>query len=288
MTPMRKEIEAELKKLLGADGKHSFYQMLPPCFPVQGPAPVPGSTPRLDNCRFEYLRDRLPISLAGEKVIDIGANIGYFTFRLACEQGANVLAYEPYSPHARAIELIREGCGLGEERVEIRNAGVGLREIGPLPLSKCVLLLNVLQHAGQDFDADLVPTVTAWRPYAVRYLSALRERTKVLCFQLGYTWLGHAEKLCADESIVDFTASLVEEAGWRVVGCGVIRGLGASPRYDDNRLLRERSNPVPLAGLRETWVSRLGRRLFPKTGRQRRNLYRFAQRPLWVLGGGDG
>lgn len=278
--------EENLARLLRAEGKHALYQMLPPSFPGGAAVPAPTGTPRLDDRRWEFLREHLPEPVAGRTVVDVGANIGYFAFRLAGDLGANVVAYEPHAPHAQAMRLIRQACGLDEGRFEVRNSGVGLRDIESLPSSSLLLLLNVLQHAGQDYDADLVPNVGAWRGYAVEYLRRLRSRTSRLFFQLGYTWLGHADPLCRDEAIIDFTLGIVGEAGWRVEACGAIRELGADPRYEEYLLAIGGANRIYLPARRHRWRSKLSMLISPERERRRRNLYRFAQRPLWILGGG--
>ena len=271
----------DLGLLLRADGKHALYQMLPPCFPG-GATRAGGGTPRLDDRRFEFLRAHLPESLAGERVVDIGANIGYFSFRLATELGGSVVAYEPHPPHAHAMELIRDACGLPADRFEIRQAGVGLREIEEIPEAAIVLLLNVLQHAGQDFDSDLVPSAEAWRNYAEEYLGKLRRRARWIFFQLGYTWLGHRGKLCPDDEIVDFTLTLIRNAGWSVQACGMIRDP-AAPFYDDFPIVPGGRNEVRLPSPKRALAARLRSLITPERETARRNLYRFAQRPLWLL-----
>ena len=143
-------------------------------------------------------------------------------------------AYEPYAAHARAIELLRGFCGLAPHRLVVEPRGVALKDVSALPESRLVLLLNVLQHAGQDFDADLVRSPEDWRGYAIEYLQRLGRRTEYLFFQLGYTWLGSRQKLCEDDDILDFTLDLVTSAGWNVVRCGLIRrARDPSPVYED-------------------------------------------------------
>ena len=278
-------LERELETLLRAEGKHALYQMLPPAYP--GPRPVATEgMPRLDDRRFEYLRAHLPVSLAGERVVDIGANIGYFSFRLATELGASVVAYEPHAPHAKAMELIRAACRLEPGEFEVRNRGVALADVDEIPPARLVLLLNVLQHAGQDFDAREVPAIGRWREYAVEYLRRLRRRAQTLFFQLGYTWLGSRGKLCADEETIDFTLALVTDAGWRVASCGLIRDP-ERPVYEDYALDRRGRHAVFLGTPPRGLFARLRLRLDPAREAARRNRYRFAQRPLWILEAGD-
>jgi hypothetical protein len=277
-----KEQQTQLLALLQEGSKHGSYQMLPPCVAsLEEGLPRSSGTSRWDDRRYEWFERAMDLPLADRTVLDIGANIGYFSLRLAGEHSASVLSYEPHAPHARAIAFLRGFCGLDPDRVRIEPRGVGLRDIPSLPKASLIVLLNVLQHAGQDFDADLVPSIAHWRRYAVEYLHALRGRAPRLFFQLGYTWLGSRGKLCKDADIIDFTLSLVTEAGWRVGRCGLIRRLRDRPVYEDcpvsagsaNRaLLRGRAAPI-----RSVW-----RRFWP----QRANRYRFAQRPLWLLEAG--
>jgi hypothetical protein len=235
---------------------------------------------RLDEERLSWLTDHLDV--AGKRVVGIGANLGYFTFRLADERHAQVVAFEPYEPHARAMTLIAELCGLSDN-VEVRNQGVALAEVGSLPESDLVLFLNVLQHAGQDFDAELVRSPAEWEAYAVSYLQELRGRTQHLLYQQGYAWLGHAGPLCPDADMFDLTARVLTSAGWKIRSCGVIRDLGR-PHYVDYPLSPDSLNPVALPEPSTSLLSRATRRLLRqpahRISRYNPGFYRFAQRPL--------
>lgn len=274
----------ELMVLLRQNAKHSAYQMLPDCLGVVGTDLAQGvGFKRQDDKRYNWLASKLT-NLSGT-VVDIGANLGYFTFQLLKDYSVDVIAYEPYEPHARVISIIRELCGYKETRLRVMNQGVGLREIDLLPESNLLLLLNVIQHAGEDYDADLVRTVDEWRNYAISYLAKLRDKTDMLFFQMGYTWLGHDAKLCSDDEIIDFTAKLLTDAGWTIKHCGVISKHALPITYEDYSVSLTSHNPVYLGERKRSLLPKLTARLqslLSLPSAEKFISYRFAQRPLWL------
>lgn len=270
----------ELIDLLSTDSKHATYQMLPPCVELRDDRLTAlVGTERRDRRRYDWLSSHVG-ALQGTAV-DIGANLGYFSFRILQDFDVAVIAYEPHRSHARAICVIRDLCGIERNRLAVTSRAVGLREIATLPTSDLLIMLNVLHHAGEDFDRNLVTDLRQWRPYAIAYLSELRTRSRLLFFQMGYTWLGHAGKLCGDDEIIDFTASLLTEAKWRIRHCGVIHRYWPPFTYRDYPVSLGHHNPVALPDLKRSVLLRLKTRIIRRAGFDVMP-YRFAQRPLWI------
>ncbi len=71
--------------------------------------------------------------------MDIGANIGYFSFRLASEKNALITIYEPHDQHIKAIESIKSILGIPGKKINCVNRGVGLDDINNLPEQDIVL-----------------------------------------------------------------------------------------------------------------------------------------------------
>lgn len=271
----------ELKTLLSKQGKHTGYQMLPPCLLEMDSDLINFvGTKRQDEQRYDWFKSKWDQS--GVTAIDIGANLGYFSFKLAQDFSTNTIAYEPYSPHAQVISVIRDLCKFSAEQIKIENKGVGLRDIDSLPDSSLVFLLNVIQHAGEDFDADLVTSVEQWRDYAIEYLKKLRQKTDFLFFQTGYKWLGHEDKLCNDHDIIDFTAKLFTDSGWSIKNCAVIKKLNSSFSYEDYDLSLTEHNPVFLLKLKTNTMARIKWKILKLRGITDRVSYSFAQRPLFI------
>lgn len=269
-----------LNELLSIEGKHSKYQSI---------ASEVTSSDQGTSClrqniyndpeRYEWLKSSL--TKFDGKVLDIGANLGYFSFRLLEDYNAQIVAYEPFAPHVQAMTWLRNELGRTEEEFKIISQGVDLKQVERLKSADLLIFLNVLHHAGDDFDCPLVNNSTEWRDYAIRYLKGLRNKTGMMFFQLGYTWKGWAEPLCKHDQIIDFTGDLLAKSGWTVRRVGLIERYRVPVSYAEYPYRRNEENPVVLqrsgVSLYERVVDRLLKgRIVPLTP------YRFAQRPLWL------
>lgn len=113
---------------------------------------LPGGivTPGGNDSPFCLSRLRLPASLAGKTVLDIGAWDGFYSFEAANRGAARVLATDSYSWLGRWGQhefcLARTALGL-EKRVEDRY--IDVMELSPAALGETfdvVLFLGVLYH----------------------------------------------------------------------------------------------------------------------------------------------
>lgn len=216
---MGTEIRDELKALYGDASKHSTYQSIPDFVSeALGYSEVIDEGWRGDRPRLAYLLSmRQPAD--GELWGDFGANTGFFTLSLAHRYPSTRFAAIEANPnHARFIRRIADHFGLGN--VELIDRAVGLRELNGLPNFDFLLHLNVLHHAGHDFDGDIVPTRSEFPDYAVRYLRALRPHASGMIFQLGSNWGGDKrEPLIAvrdDVPKLRLFSAWLETAGWRI------------------------------------------------------------------------
>ena len=182
-------LKAELHKLYSDASKHSVYQNVPDFVSAElGYTETIDEAWRSDRPRLAYLTThRIP--KAGERWLDFGANTGFFTLSLAKQYpDAFFTAVEANPNHAQFIERVARYFGM--ENVEVIHHAVGLQDLRELPHSDFLLHLNVLHHAGHDFDASAVPDKEAFPKYAQQYLTSLRARTHGMFFQMGSNWGG--------------------------------------------------------------------------------------------------
>lgn len=211
------ELKIELQRLYSDSSKHSTYQNIPDFVSAElGYTEALNENWRSDRPRFDYLaRHRLPV--AGETWLDFGANTGFFVLSLAYRfPQTSFIAVEANPNHA---DFIRRISGYFDLRnIEVIQRAIGLRELQALPRSDFMLHLNVLHHAGHDFDSDIVPTRLEFSDYAGRYLSALRTTTGAMLFQMGSNWGGDkSEPLVGVREDVEklrMFALLLTHAGW--------------------------------------------------------------------------
>lgn len=213
------ELKAELQKLYADASKHSVYQNIPDFVSAElGYTETIDENWRGDRPRLAYmLGSRTPA--AGESWLDFGANTGFFTLSLARQfPQTRFLAVEANPNHAGFIARVAQYFGMSN--IEVIQRAIGLADLHELPHSDCLLHLNVLHHAGHDFDADLVPGKSGFADYARRYLGLLRERADGMFFQMGSNWGGDKRQplvgVREDVEKLETFSGWLRSAGWRV------------------------------------------------------------------------
>lgn len=209
-----------LKELIRGTTRHGNYQQLPPCVPQEILAEFTDyKTIRLDEARFDWLASYKIFD--HKSIVEIGANLGYFSLRAVSERGATSIAYEADSKLVEAINYIASLCKL-DKKIEVRNEAFTINHPIELPQADVLIFQNVLHHAGFDFEQEVVPTIADWEQYAVRYLQRLTNVAPIMVFQMGYTWGGGSDRLCPSETRWhSWTMELLKQAGWNVLVCGI-------------------------------------------------------------------
>ncbi len=238
---------ASIKKiidLINADGKHASYQELPAILRnsygdlLKEMNWIPS---RLDIPRLKWVIDSLNAKKIN-KIVDIGANTGFFSFELMKAFGATCTAYEPHAPHAKAMGVIKEICNTSDSDLKIENSGVSLNDIENLDGGDLLIFLNVLHHAGDDFDRDKVGALSEWSKYSVNYLNGLSCKFDYMFFQLGNAWKGSSSKIFKDKIFFAETKKMLEESGWIIESVGLIENFLGEPRYEIRQLNSSRGS----------------------------------------------
>lgn len=113
-------------------------------------------TPGVDDTPRRLARVRLPASLAGLTVLDIGAWDGFFSFECERRGAARVVAADHYSWHGSGwgtkagFNLAREALGSRVEDIDIDVMDLSRERVGTFDL---VLFLGVLYHLRHPFLA---------------------------------------------------------------------------------------------------------------------------------------
>lgn len=216
---MVNELKAELQKLYADASKHSVYQNVPDFVSAElGYTETIDENWRGDRPRLAYMTGaRKP--MPGETWLDFGANTGFFTLSLGHQfPRASFIAVEANPNHARFITRVAQYFGM--TNIEVVQRAVALANLHELPCSDCLLHLNVLHHAGHDFDADLVSDKSRFADYAQRYLGLLRKRTGYMFFQMGSNWGGDKRQplvgVREDVDKLETFSSWLQSPGWHV------------------------------------------------------------------------
>jgi hypothetical protein len=156
-------------------------------------------------------------------------------------------AVEANPNHASFIARVAKHFAL--DNVEVIQQAVGLNELEQLPKSDLLLHLNVLHHAGHDFDSSIVPNKSAFPQYAQRYLTHLRKRTTEMLFQMGSNWGGDKNQplvgLRDDLKKLKIFHQWLTAANWR------ISEISYPKRIDNGSALYENLPPQTLLLLEE-------------------------------------
>jgi len=223
----------QLKERYAELSKHAQYQTVPESLALKLGVQFEvneewrGDRPRYPSI-LDYARQH-----AAKRILDVGANTGYFALSLAEDiPEAALTACELNSTHAEIIGLLAELGGYGNISVTDRPADlVNVDTFGTFDLA---LHLNILHHAGHDFDKALVPDREAFMDYGVEYLKRFAKTTTRMVFQMGYNWGGNKQlplvPVKDQEGKVRFTVQLMEKAGWTIEHVAIARpGTGTFP-----------------------------------------------------------
>ena len=258
--------------------KHSAYQSIPEFVTSAIGYQVPIQEEwRDDKIRWRYFSGVLtdPKLL---KWCDFGANTGFFALTLAHTfPERQVLAIEANSSHARFIETVMSSFNLAN--LSIRTEAVTIDNLSSIPPQDVLLHLNVLHHAGMDFDKGRVSGPGDFMAYAEDYLHRLRGRTRTLVFQLGSNLWGDKSKPIVDHwddaTKLLLYCRLLIRSGWRI---------------DHIAYASKGANGIEYSSLSETIVAHLRKEL-PETSAVQKELGRynltqhvgeFYRRPLFI------
>jgi hypothetical protein len=214
---MDSALRNKLAAFYGKTSKHSQYQSIPDFITdaldyreqIQ-------SGWRDDRNRLAYVLSQIS-PRPGETWCDFGANTGFFTLSLAhAFPQTRFVAVEANVEHTNFIAEVISAFGM--QNIELIPKAFGLDHLPQIGATNVMLHLNLLHHAGADFDTGAVVDRRTFWPYAERYLSQLRQRTKILIFQMGCNLWGNKQLPLAipydDLDMLQRLTALFSATGW--------------------------------------------------------------------------
>lgn len=180
----------KLRNLYKDSSKHSTYQNIP-CFVQEalGYQENINEDWRGDTARYNYILGFLQ-KIKVNSIVDIGANTGFFSHSLVKDlSDVSVTAVEPNSNHADFIREINTIFSL--DNIKVIDKSLQIDDFDNFKdVYECALILNVLHHAGVDFDKDKVKQPSEVWDYLENYLSKFSKVSSLIILQLGYNWGG--------------------------------------------------------------------------------------------------
>lgn len=269
-----------LKSILLYHGRHGLYQKLPPTLPqnIRDQFPKRWDT-RLDEERYDWITSSLDCK--NKSILEIGANIGYFSSKFADSCDSSVYAYEPDSQLFEILNTIIRLSNL-EEKVSAQNTSITLDTIDSLPKVDIILNLNVIQHAGYDFETTSVSSLEDWRDYSVRFLRKLKSRSDIMVFQMGYQLWGFDQSICNESDIINYTVSLLKDSGWNPEVCGILNKIPLRNEKTNYETITLTKNSSPRIQRKTLQMRYLFEVMSSKITKKPYVSYTFAQRPIFI------
>ncbi|MCB9170791.1 MAG: hypothetical protein H6597_03810 [Flavobacteriales bacterium] len=225
-----KEQTERLKDLYRSASRHSQYQIMPGFLAeLVDPGQLNKLWDRFERERMEYFTRK--VDMRGKRVVDIGANTGYFAFE-ALEAGAReVICYEGDADHVEfmriAAEMFNKPLVVHQEFMDFKNP----LEEAPVDV---VLLLNVLHHVGFDFGEKDIDIEEA-KGRIVKNLNWFADQTRYMIFQIGFSWMTQYDKPLfpngtKSEMIAWLLPLLIDH--WEVIEIGIAEVREGATRYE--------------------------------------------------------
>jgi SAM-dependent methyltransferase len=211
---------ALLKSLYLQESKHSSYQILPKRLQAWMPIECVAATSRYELERLQFIEHVL--SFDGKRVLDIGANAGFFTFEALDRRAKAVVGYEGNLALAEFMRVASELLQV-QEQVCVYSSYFDATCCDSVGTFDVTFLMNVLHHLGDDFGDSSITIESARHQIAdsVRRMAGI---SKILVFQMGYCWKGDRNYQLFDQGTKQEQIDFVDEASdgcWKVLATGI-------------------------------------------------------------------
>lgn len=236
------QMRDELRELYQTIGKHSQYQALPKIIQSNLGIEFIPSKSRFERERLRFILENC--SPKEKKVLDIGGNIGFFTFEMIFHGAERVVYYEGEKIYSTFVEILTQFLRF-EEKIIIRESYFPFDEPPP-EFHNLTLLLNVLHHVGDDFGSKNLNRLQA-KQKILKYINVLSSYTEYLVFQMGFCWKGNRDMPLfphgTKEEMICYLREGTEKL-WNIVSIGVPEKHGEEVVYcplNEKNILRDDS-----------------------------------------------
>lgn len=181
------DLQAELAQCYRETSKHSQYQAIhPDVLPFIDDKGLEVHS-KWEMERMAAIEESIP--LQGARVLDIGANTGFFSFAALHAGCLSVDAIEGCAAHARFIQLAAQITGKTMS-LHVENRYFDFEDESVRPPYDATFLLNVLHHFGDDYGQTKACKETA-KKHMGHALHRMAKQTRCLAFQMGFNWKGN-------------------------------------------------------------------------------------------------
>ena len=218
----------KLVDLYQQSSKHSNYQILPDALQAIIPSNLVDTQSRYERERIVFVQKH--VDFGNQRVLDIGANTGYFTFESLALGARDVTCFEGNPHHAMFLE---HASTILDKPVKVVNDYLDVEHDIPGQPFDIVLLFNVLHHFGDDFG-DNNTSMQQARAKIQSSIRALATKTNLLVLQIGFCWKGDRNFVLFGEGtkaeLIDFVRQATK-GFWHEQAIGVAEGTRQDAAY---------------------------------------------------------
>lgn len=221
--------------------KHSNYQMLPYVLKDLVSVDEIKIKSRFEEERLAYIIKNIKVK---EKyILDIGGNIGFFTFELLRKGAKRVDYFEGNKSLCNFVRIASKILGINN--LKIYNKYFNFESFVKKRYD-IVLLMNVLHHIGDDFGNKNISKDAA-KKYIIKNLNNLSYITKILILQFGFNWKGDIRKCLfkygTKREMIRFVKNGVKR-NWNIKNIGIAEIDNGKIIYKDisNRNVKRNNN----------------------------------------------
>ena len=218
-----------LVALYEKNSKHSNYQILPEVLKEYLDQDKLNINSRYEKERMQYFKSK--VLFKNKKLLDIGANTGYFTFESVDAGVSQALVYEGNTNHSKFIE---EASKIVKYPIKVNHSYYTFDEKNEEQFD-IVLLLNIVHHFGDDYGNQSVHKADA-KKHMIQCINSLSYNCETMIFQMGFNWKGDRHDCLFDEGTkkeqIEFIKNGVKDF-WQVQEIGVAQKYEDKVVYED-------------------------------------------------------
>ncbi len=204
--------ETELKKILTEEQQYEYLQLperLARKLEIENTSDYKGV-----KARFEYIKSYFEKNSL-QSIVNIGGNCGFFSLSLLDEDLAQeAIIYDIKEDMLDIGGKIADAMNLSD-RCRFEKKMINLAELESLPEADVLICQNVIHHAGDYFDEELVKE-KGWGDYSQLFLQKLRSKYDRAVLAVGFKWNKPKYWDVEKTERRNIFAGMLDEAGWKI------------------------------------------------------------------------
>lgn len=165
------------------------------------------------NLRFNWVKSQNIIK--GKTMVDMAGSAGFFSLlSIAGGMTSSSTVFDISETALKVGELSSQLIGMADKIKYIKKS-LEIDRLKELPNADVVVCLNLIHHAGIEFDKEAVEELT-WEKYATDYLRQLKKKYNQMVISLAFKGVHKPKNLKIPFHRFEdfFSSTILKEAGW--------------------------------------------------------------------------